>query len=78
MAIEIEKTVSTKTVNKCDEVLRNLMEGLLINPSLNQEYVLYFCYSIIEESLKNMKPLENLDLAVDNSLLSKINDQELI
>jgi hypothetical protein len=72
MVIEIEKTVPNKTINKCDEVLRNVMEGLLINPSLNQEYVLYFCYSIIEESLKNMKPLENLNLLVDNTLLGSL------
>ena len=62
-----------KIINKCEEALRNVLEGLCQNKSLKPDHLLLFCYSLIKESLTNMQKTEDKDLMVDNIALGMIN-----
>ena len=70
--LESEKTLSTKIINKCEETLRNILEGLTHNKSIKADHLLLFCYSLIKESLKNMQKTEDKDLMVDSLSLGFI------
>jgi len=67
--LDSEKTLSLKIINKCEEALRNILEGLCHNQSLKPDHLLLFCYSLIKESLNNMQKAEDKDLMVDNLAL---------
>jgi len=77
--LESEKTISSKIINKCEEALRNVLEGLSLNKSLKPEQLLIFCYSLIKESLKGMQKTEEKGLLVDDlSLAHNTTKAELI
>lgn len=64
--LEGEKALTSKLINKCEEVLRNVLEGLVRNESVKPQHLILLCYALIKESLTNMEKTEDKNLWVDN------------